>query len=108
MFTFAIRPGNNTEELLIEFRKGSGSDEMILAMKKVLAEANADVIEKIDLWQNDEVIYKMKSQFGSFEISSDNYGCIFIMAPDNQPAIVAISSLLSKSNIFKSEAISFD
>jgi hypothetical protein len=37
MFTFAIRPGYGTKELLIEFLQGSGSDEMFKSMKAALA-----------------------------------------------------------------------
>jgi len=77
MFTFAIRPGYKTKELLIEFRLGSGDDEMIVAMKEALAEINAELVEKLDLWQNDEIIYRMKSNCGDFDISSDSYGNFF-------------------------------
>ena len=107
MFTFAVRPAYKTKELLIEFRSGSGSDEMIAAMKQVLAKADIEVIEKIDLWQNDEMIYKMRSKFGEFELSSSNCGSIFIMAPENQRAIESLSALFSVSNSFHSEVVDF-
>jgi hypothetical protein len=57
--------------------------------------------------QNDEMIYKMQSKFGEFELSSDNYGCIFIMAADNQPAIESLGTLFSDSNSFQFEAVDF-
>jgi len=107
MFTFAVRPAHKTKELLIEFRKGSGSDEMVAAMKQVLAKADIEVIEKVDLWENDEMIYKMRSKFGEFELSSSNYGSIFIMAPKNQLAIKSLGALFSESNNFQSEAVDF-
>lgn len=100
MFTFVIRPGYKTKELLIEFRLGSGEDEMIQALKESLAAINAQLVEKIDLWQNDELIFKMNSDCGQFEISSNNYGSMFIHAPDNQIAIQTIGQALSKSPLF--------
>ncbi len=101
MFTFAIRPGYKTKELLIEFRLGSGDDEMIVAMKEALAEINAELVEKLDLWQNDEIIYRMKSNCGDFDISSNSYGSIFILSPDNQTAIKKIGLVLASSPSFK-------
>lgn len=108
MFTFAVRPGYKSESLLIEFRKGCGSDEMISAMKSVLAQADIEVIEKHDLWQNDEMLYKMNSKFGEFELSSDNWDSIFILAPENQPAIKALASLFSESCQFQTEEAGFE
>lgn len=108
MFTFAVRPAYKSKELLIEFRKGSGNDDMIEAMRSVLDQASVELIEKIDLWQNDEVIYKMKSQYGEFELSSNNWGCIFIMAPDNQAAIKALGVLFSGSHKFQQEVVNFE
>jgi hypothetical protein len=107
MFTFALRPGHKSKELLIEFRKGSGSDEMVSAMKQVLAQADFEIIKTIDFWQNDEMIYKIKSKFGNFELSSDNWGCMFIMAPDNQPAIKSLAALFSESASFQAEVVDF-
>ena len=69
-------------------------------MKQVLDGADAEVIKKIDLWQNDEMIYKMKSKFGLFEISSDCWDGIFIMAPKNQPAIKLLEEMFSASEYF--------
>ena len=108
MFTFAVRPCYKSKDLLIEFRKGCGSDEMISAMKSVLAKADMEVIKKHDLWQNDEMLYKMNSKFGEFEVSCDNWGSIFILAPDNQPAIKALASLFSESCQFQTEEVDFE
>jgi hypothetical protein len=108
MFTFAIRPGYKSKELLIEFRLGSGDDEMIEAMKEALAKINAELVEKIDLWQNDEIIYRMKSNYGGFEISSDNYGNVFILAPSNQAAITAIGLVLASSPSFKEVVVNHE
>ena len=101
MFTFAIRPGYKTKELLIEFRLGSGDDEMIVALKEALAKVNAELVEKLDLWQNDEIIYRMKSDCGEFDISSNNYGSIFVLAPHNQAAITTIGLALASSPSFE-------
>lgn len=105
MFTFAVRPGYKTKDLLIEFRKGTGDDEMISALKQVLAKADVEVIDKTDLWQNDEMIYKMQSKYGEFELSSSNYGCIFITAQTNQAVIKSLAKLFSESGTFQEELV---
>ena len=107
MFSFAIRPAHKTQELLLEFRSSSGSDEIISAMKEVLAKINTKLIEKIDLWQNDEIIYKMTSDCGEFELSSNNFECLFIKAPSNQAAIKTIGSALAASGLFQEEAVDY-
>jgi hypothetical protein len=107
MFTFSVRPGYKSKELLLEFRSGSGSDAMIAAMKAVLAKVKVDVIEKIDLWQNDEIIYRMTSSLGEFELSSDNYGCIFIIATENQDAIKKLGHIFASSEYFQEEVVNF-
>jgi hypothetical protein len=107
MFTFAVRPGHGSKELLLEFRKGTGSDEMVAAMKEVLTKANVEVIRKRDLWENDEIIYYMDSDFGEFELSSNNYGCIFIMAPKNQAAIVKLGEAFDSVAPFEREEVDF-
>jgi len=80
---------------------------MVSAMKAVLEKADMKVLEKIDLWQNDEFIYKMQSKFGEFELSTSNYGGIFILAPDNQLAIESLGALFSHSEHFQSEVVDF-
>jgi hypothetical protein len=107
MFTFAVRPGYHSKELLLEFRQGSGTDEMIVAMKSVLAVVNAKAAETTDLWQNDEIIYKMTSSIGEFDISSSNYGCIFILAPNNQDAIKKLGECFAGSDSFQQEVVDF-
>jgi hypothetical protein len=108
MFTFAVRPGYTTKELLIEFRSGSGSDEMIRAMWQVFDKFEIKVISKEDFWGNDEIIYKMQSAFGGFDLSSDNHGFIFILAPENQATIKSLAALLSESGFFQCEENSFE
>lgn len=107
MFTFAVRPAYKSRNLLVEFRKGSGSEEMIAALMQVFAKAGIESTQKIDLWQNDEVIYTMRSSFGEFELSSDNWGYVFIMAPNNQPAIRLLEKILVDSALFESESVDF-
>ncbi|MDX1251028.1 MAG: hypothetical protein IDH49_02000 [Gammaproteobacteria bacterium] len=79
MFTFAIRPGYGTNDLLIEFFKGAGSDEMISALREVLTEIGAKTVSIEDLWQNDEMVYHMDSNVGEFELSLNVWDCIFII-----------------------------
>ena len=76
-------------------------------MKQVLGRVNAEVLEKVDLWQNDEVIFKMKSKLGEFELSNNNYDCMFIMAPSNQSAIETLGELFAESTQFEAEEVDF-
>ena len=87
MFTFIIRPGYGSNKLLIEFEKGSGSKEMLIALKETLSSIGVKAKEKEDLWLNDEVAYHMNSDLGEFEISINIWDHVFIMAMENQKAI---------------------
>ncbi len=107
MFSFRTRPGYKSKNLLIEFLRGSGSDEMVIALKNALKKLNCKTISKEDCWMNDEFIYNMNSQFGEFEISSDSYGEVFIIAETNQIAILEIEKALIESGEFEKEEADF-
>jgi len=76
-------------------------------MKDVLATIGMETLKKEDLWYNDEMLYHMDSEFGKFNLSADNYLSIFIMAPDNQPAIEKLGSLFDSAELFEREEVDF-
>jgi len=80
---------------------------MTAALRKALLRIGAELERKEDLWQNDEILYHMSSDVGKFQISSDNYGCVFILVPGNQPAIKTLGAALSASGLFEREEVDF-
>lgn len=60
-----------------------------------------------ELWMNDERILQMDSAQGTFDIHHDNWDMLFIMATNNQPAILAIDALLQQHPLFKKVAVDF-
>lgn len=103
MFTFVVRNGHESPDDLIEFRKGSGTKEMIEALKKVLTTIEAKTEKKEDLWFNDEMLYHMNSAIGKFEISADVWNDIFILANGNSDTIKSIEKVLIESGYFSIE-----
>jgi hypothetical protein len=76
-------------------------------MRLVLENFYAKVTNKTNLWQNDQMIYKMQSSAGRFDISIDNYGCTFINSAENQTGIKATAKAFSESVAFESESVNF-
>lgn len=103
MYTFKVRKGYGSEELLIEFIKASGTEEMIEDLKMSLSSIGAKLEKKEDFWMNDEMLYHMNSEIGRFQISVDVWDCIFILASNNQTAIHKIESVLTESGKFSKQ-----
>ncbi len=108
MYKYRVRPGYGSDKLLIEFLSDTGNKNFISTFKNVLSVCNAHSKKKIDLWFNDELIYNMDSDFGKFEISTDNWGNLFIIAEENQKAINLLDEIISKNDLFMKEEVNFE
>ncbi len=53
----------------------------------------------------DEMLYHIKSDIGKFQISSDSWGGVFILADNNQKAINELGNLLSQDDRFLKEEV---
>jgi hypothetical protein len=67
-----------------------------------LKEINPEIYEVTDLWMNDEVIFQISSNEGSFSLSRDVWDFAFIMADNNQALIKLIAGILECSELFES------
>ena len=97
---YHLRPGYGSENLLIEFINYSDGDTLNTDFLDALKELNPEVKSLNDLWVNDELIYTIDSNLGSFTFSIDTWGFAFIIADDNQLCITRIAELLLSDNRF--------
>ena len=107
-YQYHFRPGYQSEELLIDIFGGAENEDFNSDFLKVIAELNLKMTNILDLWMNDEVLMTFESEVGQFSICKDIWGFAFIMADDNQEALVRINSILEKSEIFEKVEVDFD
>jgi len=107
MYRYRLRPGYGSKELLIELLPESANQAFFDELLEVLKQVNAKVIDVLDLWMNDEVLLTFEGDLGSFMVSKDIWDFVFIMAPDNQPAILKIEKALCANARFHTELVDF-
>lgn len=99
-YKYHLRPGYDSGNLLIEFISGvekvSFEPDLLEALKKL----EPLLIEQQDLWMNDETLFLLESNVGSFSISKDIWDLAFIMSED-QNCIVKINELLLTDQKFE-------
>jgi len=105
MYKYRVRPGYGSKNVLIEFMVNSENTDFVAILKEVFDQAEIVTTKKEDLWMNDEVLYHMVGECGEFQLSSDNWGSIFILANENQKAIGYLSNLLINSGAFIEEVV---
>jgi len=66
-----------------------------------LEKCGATVLEKEDLWMNDEMIYHMDCPQGRFEVSTNNCGSVFIMPESGETIIAYLRDALLQSGCFQ-------
>jgi hypothetical protein len=87
-YKYHFRPGYNSDEYLIEFRSGAEDTLFIPNFLKAIAAINPVLIDAADLWMNDEVILKFRSDIGAFTLSKDIWDLIFIMTGEDDNIII--------------------
>jgi hypothetical protein len=107
MNKFRLRPAYGSKELLIEFTSGAEKDNFIAELENALFPLKTIITGSKDLWVNDEILFEVKCNLGTFQISIDNYGLAFILSKKNQEIIKEIDSILSKNKKFKKELVDF-
>jgi len=70
MYRFLFRHAHGSTDMLIEFLEDSANKEFVACSRR-LGECGAPVLEKEDLWMNDEMIYHMDCPQGRFEVSTN-------------------------------------
>ena len=105
---YHLRPGYGSEELLLEFFPDSSESQFINDLMNTLKGINPFVDAVEDLWMNDEIVFQVSSDVGSFVFTKDNWGFAFIMADNNQLAIKCINEILKSSKLFVKEEVDFE
>ena len=108
MYSYYCRPAYGSEQLLIEFLSGADKDVFFKDLLHALAPLHPVFKGTVDLWMNDEILVNIDSAMGIFEVSSDIYDFVFIMAAHNQPCIKAIDNLLQQDSLFKKLTVDFN
>ena len=108
MYKYHLRPGYNSNKLLIEFFCGAEKDEFISDLFAAIKELKLQVLDVQDLWMNDEVILEINSENGQFNLSKDTWGFAFLMAENNQNCILKIDSILMGLEIFEKIEVDFN
>jgi hypothetical protein len=108
MYKYKLRPGYQSKQLLIEFVLKAVDDEFLECFYQTLEPIHPQQIKVTDLWMNDEVMIMFESDLGGFEMSIDNYGDVFIMAPINQAVIIKIDELISSHDAFEKLEVDMD
>jgi hypothetical protein len=108
MYRYRLRPAYGSKELLIELLPETADQAFFGELLVVLKQVNANVTDVLDLWMNDEVLLSFESDLGPFLVSKDIWDFVFIMAPENQPAILKIEQALRANAQFQSEVVDFN
>ena len=107
-YKYHFRPGYQSTELLIDIFSGAESENFNSDFLNTIRELKPKMIDILDLWMNDEVLMTYDSEIGKFTLSKDIWGFAFIMAENNQEALVQINSILEKAVLFEKVEVDFE
>jgi hypothetical protein len=100
LYIFSLRLSSESNRPIIEFDTSSRGSELIRNLKDVLQSIDLKILNKEDLWMNDEILYSCSSTIGNFQISSDTYDCIFTLS-DTAKVVYKLSEVLNKDIFLK-------
>lgn len=104
---YRLRPAYGSSELLLEFTHGPEKETFLAELEAALGELEVKVKSAQDLWMNDEVMFVLDSNLGTFTLSIDIWDLAFIMAKHNQQLILKIDELLSQNSGFEKEIVDY-
>lgn len=108
MYKYRTRPGYGSKKLLIEFMTDTGNEEFVNTFKSVLLKHNIKVKYNEELLFTGQINYTMLSDAGEFDIVTDNWGCLFIHAENNQNVISYLENIFSQEESFIKEIVNFE
>jgi len=103
MHGYKVRPGYESNNLLIEFIPDSSEEKLIADLNAVLKEAGL-TYRSIKDWF---LIPRYKTPTGPFEVDYDEWGFVWILADENQAAIHLLDKVLQKSGLFHKEDVDY-
>jgi hypothetical protein len=107
-YKYHYRPGYGSDKLLIEFVSGVERDTFFNDLFDALKEIRPNVIGMTDLWMNDEFVYEVDSDKGSFSVSKDIWDFAFITSDRNQDCISAIDRILVADVRFEKVEVDYE
>ena len=94
-YKYQYRPEYGSDNLLIEFFAKTEDDNFIPDLLNAIKIINPKQDSIEDLWMNDEILLKFKSDRGEFTLSKDIWGFAFIITENNQECLKEINAILS-------------
>jgi hypothetical protein len=107
-YKYHLRPAYKSQKLLIEIFGGAENEGFFSDFFDSITEINPIVDKISDLWMNDEYIFDVSSEIGSFSISKDIWGFAFILSDDNQECLNKINLMLLKDQNFQKIEVNFE
>lgn len=107
-FSYKLRPGYGSKELLIEFERIGQADDFIKTLLDSLSKDGFVFGDISDVWMNDEIWIHLKSKNGDVTLTRDIYDFVFILGEKNQQDILRIDEILLNSGKFHKEKVDFD
>lgn len=105
IYLYRIRPGYGSDKLLIEFISSPENEGFSEVLKSLFKDCNINIIKKENSF--DDIVYDLLSSYGSFEMSIDSWGGVFIHADENQDFINYLDGKLSASKFFEKQEVDF-
>ncbi|OXG03458.1 hypothetical protein BC749_101530 [Flavobacterium araucananum] len=107
-YKYHLRPAYKSQKLLIEIFGGAENEAFFSDFFDSITEINPIVDKISDLWMNDEYIFDVSSEIGSFSISKDIWGFAFILSDDHQECLNKINLMLLKDQNFQKIEVNFE
>lgn len=108
LYTYYLRPGYDSDKLLLEFILDSSDTEFGIDLLTALKDLNPKVDAAEDLWMNDEVLINISSDEGPFVVTKDVWNTVFLMAEKNQSCITLIDGILNNTGLFQKKDVDFE
>ena len=107
-YKYYLRPEYNSQNLLIEIFNGAENKNFFSDLYNSLIEINPKFDKINDLWMNDEYLFEIESDIGSFSISKDIWNLVFIISENNHECVNKINSILLKDKNFQKVEVNFE
>lgn len=101
-YTFKLRPGYGTEELLIELDGKDQPDRLQNDVFRILLNNGFTEGKTEDMWQNDEWVFHFHSEKGTILFSRNTvWDFFFLVGENNQSDILKLDQILSENPLFE-------
>lgn len=100
-YSYLLRPGYRTSELLIEFVIIKEPKSFIQELINLLTVNDFLYNGSTDVWMNQEILIHLESSNGKVNVIRDFYDFVFILGENNQKDILRIDTILIKSGLFE-------